>query len=130
MRWKLVQQTNCINLRGVGIERMTVIDWAFASVSLTLDREEEREMIENAIMSLGLLINPEYAREVYESSQLEKGLTEEDKETLKKITRKKTNRVEKDGKVKSDPVIQNLIRRKMRGEESIQTLSDMTEGSG
>lgn len=122
-----MQQVGLSNIRGVGLPDMTLIEKLFAYENLALDRVEKDKEVQNIILSIGMLIKPENASEVIKRIEIEEQLTEEQKEAIRKHATRKMRDLTSDGKVKSDPIPQAIIRRRRAGSMPIKGLREIAE---
>jgi len=130
MAWKLAQASGCISLRGVGLSEMHIIEKHFALANVAFDRREDSKIRRDEIISSGMLANPEVTKQYLNHLELEEELTEEDK---KQIEEQKIRKMTDADAVKSDPVVQKMIRSKNEiiGQQSaIESLTDMVSEDG
>lgn len=110
---------------------MTDIEWYFAYASHFLDVKEDNRRIRNIVLSHASLTSPNDIRDVVEASELEDELTDEEERELKgrskRLFEDKIKNLDESGKVKSDSVIQELIRSRKNQTQPIESLSQIRD---
>ena len=108
---------------------MHVIEKHFAWSSIVLDRKETAKIRRDEIISIGMLCNPEVTGQYLRHLELEEEMTDEDK---KYVEEEKVREMTETGAVKSDPVVQKMIRMKNemdKTQQPIETLSDIVDAN-